>query len=39
MPQKRHTVGQIVSKLRKADMELGKGNKVPGICKLLENVA
>ena len=26
MPQKRHTVDQIVAKLRKADVELGKGN-------------
>jgi hypothetical protein len=29
MPQKRHTVDQIVAKLRKADVELGKGKKVP----------
>lgn len=36
MPQKRHTVDQIVSKLRKADVELGKGKKVPEVCKLLE---
>ena len=36
MPQKRHTVDQIVSKLRKADVEPGKGKKVPEICKLLE---
>jgi putative transposase len=36
MPQKRHKVDQIVAKLRKADMELGKGKKVPEICKLLE---
>ena len=28
MPQKRHTVDQIVAKLRKADVELGKGKKV-----------
>ena len=35
MPQKRHTVDQIVAKLRKADVELGKGKKVPEICKLL----
>ena len=38
MPQKRHTVDQIVAKLRKADVELGKGKKVPEICKLLEVV-
>ena len=36
MPQKRHTVDQIVAKLRKADIELGKGKKVPEVCKLLE---
>ena len=35
MPQKRHTVDQIVDKLRKADVELGKGKKVPEVCKLL----
>ena len=27
---------QIVAKLRKADVELGKGKKVPEVCKLLE---
>ncbi len=36
MPQKRHTVDQIVAKLRKADVEFGKGKKVPEICKLLQ---
>ena len=36
MPQKRHTVDQIVAKVRKADVELGKGKKVPEVCKLLE---
>ena len=36
MPQKRHAVDQIVAKLRKADVELGKGKKVPEICKLLK---
>ena len=36
MPQKRHTVDPSVAKLRKADVELGKGKKVPEICKLLE---
>ena len=35
MPQKRHAVDQIVDKLRKADVELGKGKKVPEVCKLL----
>jgi len=33
MAQKRHTVDQIVAKLRKADVELGKGKKVPEVCK------
>ena len=36
MKQKRHSVDQIVSKLRKADGELGKGKKVPEVCKELE---
>ena len=36
MKQKRHTTDQIVSKLRQADVELGKGSKVPEVCKLLE---
>ena len=38
MPQKRPAVEKIVPKLRKADVELGKGKKVPEICKLLEVV-
>ena len=33
MKQKRHSVEQIVAKLRKADVELGKGKKVPEVCK------
>ena len=36
MKLKRHSVDQIVSKLRKADVELGKGKKVPEVCKELE---
>ena len=36
MKQNRHTVDQIISKLRRADVELGKGKKAPEICKLLE---
>ena len=36
MSQKRHTVDQIISKLRSADVELGKGKKVPEVCKKLE---
>ena len=35
MKQKRHTVDEIIGKLRRADVELGKGRKVPEICKLL----
>ena len=36
MPKKRHGVEQIIPKLRQADVELGKGKKVPGICKTLD---
>ena len=36
MKHKRHSVDQIVSELRKADVELGKGKKVPEVCKELE---
>ena len=36
MPQKRHTVDQIVAKLCKADVKIGKGKKVSEVCKLLE---
>mgnify|MGYP001815569151 CR=1 FL=1 len=35
MKQKRHRVDQIIPKLRQADVELGKGKKVPEICKIL----
>jgi hypothetical protein len=35
MPQKRYSVDQIIPLLRRADVELGKGTKVPEICKLL----
>ena len=35
MKSKRHTTEQIISKLRRADVELGKGRKVPDVCKLL----
>lgn len=38
MPEKRHIVDQIVGKLRKADLELGKSKKVPEVCRLLEVV-
>ncbi len=33
--QKRHGAEQIVAKLRQADVELGKGLKVPEVCKHL----
>ena len=33
MAQKRHRVDPIISKLRRADVELGKGKKVPEFCK------
>jgi len=35
MAQKRHRVDQMISKLRRADVELGKGKKVPEACKLI----
>ena len=35
MKSKRHTTEQIIAKLRRADVELGKGQKVPDVCKLL----
>ena len=36
MKKIRHTTDQIVEKLRQADVSLGKGQKVPDVCKLLE---
>ena len=36
MKQKRHSLDQIFSKLRNADVELGKGKKVPKVCKELD---
>ncbi len=36
MGQKRHGSDEIISKLRQADIELGKGRKVPEVCKSLE---
>ena len=35
MAQRRHRADQIISKLRRADVELGKGKKVPEVCKLI----
>jgi putative transposase len=36
MSQKQHTVDQVIAKLRRADVLLGKGTKVPELCKQLE---
>jgi putative transposase len=36
MKQQRHTVDQIIGKLRRADIELGKGKTVPEVCKVLQ---
>ena len=33
MKQKRHRVDEIIGKLRQADVELGKGKKVPEACR------
>ena len=33
--KKRHSAEQIVGKLRQADVELGKGLKVPEVCRQL----
>ncbi len=33
--KKRHSAEQIVAKLRRADVELGKGLKVPEVCRQL----
>ena len=35
MAKKRYREEQIVPMLRRADVELGKGKKVPGVCKSL----
>jgi len=35
MSQPRHTVDQIIAKLRRADVEPGKGKTVPDACKVL----
>ena len=35
MAQKRHRVDQMISKLRRADVEFGKGKKDPEACKLI----
>ena len=35
MGRKRHSTEEVINKLRQADVELGKGNTVAGVCKLL----
>jgi len=35
MSQTRHTMDQIIAKLRRADVELGKEKTVPDACKVL----
>ena len=35
MKRTRHTTEQIIEKLRQADVALGKGSKVPEVCKTL----
>ena len=35
MAKKRHTAEEIVNKLRRADVELAKGQSVAAVCKLL----
>ena len=35
MSQKRYNVDQIIPMLRRADVDLGKGMKVPEVCKRL----
>lgn len=36
MKKSRHTTDQIIEKLRQADVALGKGQRVPEVCKALE---
>ena len=35
MSKHRHSAEQIIHKLRQADVELGKGQNVPQVCRLL----
>ena len=35
MAEKRYREDQIIPMLRRADVELGKGKKVPDVCKVL----
>jgi transposase-like protein len=36
MSRKQHTVEQIITKLREAEVELAKGSKTPQVCRQLE---
>ena len=36
MPRKRYSTEQIVTKLRQAEVELGRGLRTPEMCKKLE---
>ena len=36
MKKTRHTTPQIIEKLRQADVALGKGQKVPEVCRELQ---
>jgi putative transposase len=36
MPRKRHTAEQVISKLREAEVELGRGLSVADVCRKLE---
>ena len=36
MARKRHSAEEIINKLRRADVELAKGQSVPAVCRLLE---
>ena len=35
MPRKRYSTEQIITKLRQAEVELGRGLKTPQVCKTL----
>ena len=35
MPRKRYSTAQIVTKLRQAEVELGRGLRTPQVCKKL----
>ena len=35
MPRKRYSTEQIVTKLRQAEVELGRGRRTPEMCKKL----